>query len=121
MRASTGLLGSSRMWVAAVCSIPLLDFVHVFPPSTLVQTPPRYFEIPVRLHIFGRGRSCVPLFTLQTRPFTSGSSSIQYVVFTQSFGTPLVELIHDLPASSLRNSPISVIVMNCLLRSNGSK
>src|SRR6185295_12909003 len=100
--------------------MPAFDRVHVFPPSTLRQTPPRYLEIAVRLHIFGRGRSCVPLFALQIRPFTSGSNSIQYVVFTQSLGTPVVELTHDWPESSLRKSPTSVMVMKCRFCSKGS-
>src|SRR5215467_7888411 len=101
--------------------MPAFDLVQVFPPSALRQTPPRYLEIAVRLHIFGRGRSCVPLLALHIRPFTSGSNSIQYVVFTQSLGTPVAELIQDLPESSLRKSPTSVMVMNCRLWSNGSK
>src|SRR5262245_41244453 len=101
--------------------MPLLDLVQLLPPSRLKQTPPRYFETLLRRHILGRGRSWVQLFTLHTRPFTSGSNSIQVVVFTQSLGTPSVELTQDLPPSSLRKSPMSVVVMNCLRWSKGSK
>src|SRR5215475_5720119 len=75
IRASTGLVGSSKMCVAAVGSIPLLDFVQVLPPSLLMQTPPRYFSTPPRRHIFGRGKSWVQLFTLHMRPRTFGSNS----------------------------------------------
>src|SRR5580693_2600335 len=56
---------------------PLFDFAQVFPPSLLMQTPPRYFPTPERRHIFGRGRSWVQLFTLQARPLTTGSKTIQ--------------------------------------------
>src|SRR2546430_13063510 len=52
--------------------------------------------------LFGRGKSCVQLLTLHTRPFTVGSNTIQYVVFIHSFGTPRVELTQDFPPSSLR-------------------
>src|SRR6267142_3031332 len=120
-RAVGGLVGSKRTCVAAVSSSPPYDLVQVLPPSSLRHTPPRKSRIPFRLHIFGRGKSCVQLFTLQTRPFTSGSNSIQYVVFIHSFGTPRVELIQDCPPSSLRKRPISVVEMNCRLRSKGSK
>ena len=33
-------VGSSRMWVAPVSSMPLFDLVQVLPPSSLRQTPP---------------------------------------------------------------------------------
>src|SRR5207249_7288439 len=86
--------------------IPSFDFVQDLPPSSLRHTPPRKFPTPFRLHIFGRGKSCVQLFTLQARPLTSGSNTIQYVVFIHSFGTPLVELIQDCAPSSLRKRPM---------------
>src|SRR5207249_845674 len=120
-RAAGGLVESNKMCVAAVSSIPSFDFVQVLPPSSLRHTPPRKFPTPFRLHIFGRGKSCVQLFTLQARPLTSGSNTIQYVVFIHSFGTPLVELIQDCAPSSLRKRPMSVVVMNCRLWSKGSK
>src|SRR5262245_8852387 len=40
-RASGGLLGSSRICVAAVSSMPVFDFRQVLPPSSLTQTPPK--------------------------------------------------------------------------------
>src|SRR5690349_6475308 len=109
------------MCVAAVSSIPSFDFVHVFPPSSLRQTPPLYVSSDVCRHIFGRGRSWVPLFTLHMRPRTFGSKTTQYVVFSHASGTPNVELCHDFPPSSLRKRPISVYVTNRRFESNGSK
>src|SRR5580698_2946083 len=101
--------------------MPSFDFAQVFPPSLLMQTPPRYFPTAERRHIFGRGRSCVQLFTLQTRPLTAGSKTIQYVVLRQSRGTPSVDWIQDLPPSSLRKRPMSVVEMNWRFLSKGSK
>jgi hypothetical protein len=51
------------MCVGAVSGIPAFEGFQVLPPSTLEQTPPLYFVTEVRLHILGRGRSCVPLIT----------------------------------------------------------
>src|SRR3954451_18641838 len=56
-RAFVGLFGSSRMCVAPVSSMPVLDLRQVFPPSSLTQTPPLNFAGSVCRHIFGRGRS----------------------------------------------------------------
>src|SRR5947209_12028419 len=109
------------MWVAAVSSIPFFDFAQVLPLSSLRHTPPLQAETAVCRHIFGRGRSCVPLFTLQARPFTFGSKTIQYVVLVQSSGTPIVALVQEVPPSSLRKAPISVYVIKMRLGSNGSK
>ena len=38
----------------------------------LIQTPPLYRVTELCLHILGRGRSCVPLFTLHILPTTAG-------------------------------------------------
>ena len=81
-------MGSSKMSVAAVSSIPVLDFFQVRPPSSLRHTPPLYVSTEVRRHILGRGRSCVPLLTLHIRPRTFGSNTTQYVVFDHSAGIP---------------------------------
>src|SRR5437870_9892053 len=90
--------------------------LRLCPGSSAVITPAyaaSITAIPFLLHIFGLGKSCVQLFTLQARPLTSGSNTIQYVVFIHSFDTPRVELIQDCPPSSLRKRPISVVVINC--------
>jgi hypothetical protein len=81
---------------------------HVLPPSSVTSTPPLYLDTAWRRHIFGRGRSWMPLATAHARPFTSGSNSIQYVVFTHGRGTPAVELFQLRPPSSLRERPMSV-------------
>jgi hypothetical protein len=57
--------------------MPAFDFVQVRPPSSLTHTPPLNFELERVLHIFGRGKSCVPLFALHILPRTFGSNSIQ--------------------------------------------
>ena len=53
----------------------------------------------MRRHIFGRGRSCVPLKAPHTRSFTSGSNASQYVVLRQGVGMPVVEPVHVSPRS----------------------
>ena len=58
-------------------SMPVFDTVQWRPPSVESATPPRKRAGSVRRHIFGRGRSWVPLKPPQTRPFTSGSNASQ--------------------------------------------
>ena len=65
------------MCVAAVGGRASLATRHVRAPSSLTTTPPLYVLIARLRHIFGRGRSWTPLATAHTRPFTSGSNSIQ--------------------------------------------
>ena len=60
-----------------ISAIPALEGVHVRPPSVEMPTPPWNFSGSVRRHIFGRGRSCVPLKAPQASPRTSGSKAIQ--------------------------------------------
>ena len=59
-------------------------------------------------HIFGRGRSCVPLNAPHMTPGRSGSNATQYVVLRQSCGMPWLDIIQTGPPSSLRNNPMSV-------------
>src|SRR3954453_17022345 len=100
---------SSTMCVAAVGRIPLVIARHVRPPSSLRTTPPLYVDGAALCQTFGRGRSCVPLIAAHTRPFTSGSKTIQYVVFPQFGGIPFrVALLQLLPPFPLMNRPISV-------------
>src|SRR6266513_442662 len=97
------------MCVTAVPGIPGAEHFQVLAPSSLRQTPPSkdVGDEPCP-NIFGRGRSCAALIAPHTRPRTSGSKAIQYVVLTQRSGTPVVELIQLLPPFSLRNSAITV-------------
>ena len=94
--------------MTAVSGIPLLDGVQVRPPSVDTPTPPWKRSGSVRRHIFGRGRSCVPLKAPHMRPFTSGSNATQYVVLRQRVGTPRDEPVQLAPPSSLRKRPMSV-------------
>jgi hypothetical protein len=88
--------------------MPTFDGVHVRPPSFETPTPPLKVSGSVRRHIFGRGRSWVPLKAPHIRPFTSGSKATQYVVLRHALGMPTVEPIHPWPPSSLRKRPMSV-------------
>ncbi len=47
---------------------PGLRGFQILPASSPVNTPPSYCLVPLFRHIFGRGRSCVPLITAHTRP-----------------------------------------------------
>src|ERR1035441_9006400 len=76
------------MWVAAVWPMPSTLGFQLRPPSSLITTPPPKFFTPRARHILGRGRSWVLLITAQMRPFTSGSKTAQYAVFTHSRGMP---------------------------------
>jgi hypothetical protein len=94
--------------VTALSGIPAFEGVHVRPPSLDTPTPPWKRSGSVRRHIFGRGRSCVPLKAPHIRPFTSGSKATQYVVLRQRVGTPIEDPIQLAPPSSLRKRPMSV-------------
>ena len=63
--------------MTADSSMPALESVQVRPPSPDTPTPPLNVSGSVRRHIFGRGRSCVPLKAPHIRPFTSGSKATQ--------------------------------------------
>src|SRR4029453_13720043 len=120
-RRPRGLAGSTRTWVIALSAIPPFEGVQVRPPSVDTPTPPWNFSGSVRRHIFGRGRSWVPLNAPQGGPFPPGSNPIQYVVLRHRAGTPRVEPVQVSPPSSLRNRPMSVVLMKTRFASNGSQ
>ncbi len=101
-------------------SMPWLETVQWRPPSVDTPTPPRNRAGSVRRHIFGRGRSCVPLKPPHIRSFTSGSNASQYVVLRQRVGMPVEEPVQVSPPSSLRKRPMSVYGMNTRCGSCGS-
>jgi len=101
-------------------SMPVLEGAQWRAPSTETATPPLKRPGSVCRHIFGRGRSWVPLKAPQTRSFTSGSKASQYVVLRQRLGMPVVEPVQLSPPSSLRNRPMSVYGVKTRFASCGS-
>ena len=63
--------------MTADSAMPAFDGVQCRPPSVETATPPWNRAGSVRRHIFGRGRSWVPLKAPHTRSFTSGSNATQ--------------------------------------------
>src|ERR1039457_4809025 len=98
------------MWVGTIIDgRPSVEVFQVLPPSTDATTPPG--PPPQRFSIRCRGRSCLADITAHILPFTAGSNSTQYVVFSQALGTPVeavVALSQLSPPSSLRIKPMSV-------------